>query len=287
LLLKLIQEQDHQIILKDINGNAHFNGNFRNARDLDAALAELSRTHYHDLVAKERTHILQIFEQVFNHKSFTGRSGTFYAYEGLGSIYWHMVSKLYLAVQEACTQAIGERASQHIIDGLVAHFYEIGNGIGIHKSPEKYGAFPTDPYSHTPMHRGAQQPGMTGQVKEDILVRIAELGVFIQNGKLGFNPLILRRSEFLKQAQVAHFIDIDTKEIAVQFEENTIGFTICQVPVIYKISNKTGMEIYFNDGAKINVDGFLLDESISSEIFKHTGKVARIHVFVLEQNLRR
>ena len=41
-----------------------------------------------------------MFENVFHHNEFTGRSGTFFAYEGLGSIYWHMVSKLLLAVQE-------------------------------------------------------------------------------------------------------------------------------------------------------------------------------------------
>ena len=35
-----------------------------------------------------------LYEEVFDHQSFTGRSGTFYKYEGLGCIYWHMVSKL-------------------------------------------------------------------------------------------------------------------------------------------------------------------------------------------------
>ena len=45
--------------------------------------------------------------------------------------------------------------------------FEINAGIGAHKSPELYGAFPTDPYSHTPGGKGAQQPGMTGQVKEE------------------------------------------------------------------------------------------------------------------------
>ena len=45
-----------------------------------------------------------------------------------------------------------------------------------------YGAFPTDPYSHTPAGKGAQQPGMTGQVKEDVISRFGELGVEVKNG---------------------------------------------------------------------------------------------------------
>jgi hypothetical protein len=32
---------------------------------------------------------------------------------------------------------------------LAKHYDEIGDGIGVHKTPEVYGAFPTDPYSHT------------------------------------------------------------------------------------------------------------------------------------------
>ncbi|CAN0044150.1 unnamed protein product, partial [Discosporangium mesarthrocarpum] len=43
-------------------------------------------------------------------------------------------------------------------------------------------AFPTDPYSHTNRH-GAQQPGMTGQVKEEIVTRFGELGVRIEGGQ--------------------------------------------------------------------------------------------------------
>ena len=53
-------------------------------------------------------------------------------------------------------------------------------GIGAHKSPVNYGAFPSDPYSHTPAGKGAQQPGMTGQVKEDILSRFGELGLRVK-----------------------------------------------------------------------------------------------------------
>ena len=58
--------------------------------------------------------LLTIFEEVFNHKAFTGRSGTFFGYEGLGSIYWHMVSKLLLAVQENCLIAVQNNESDSI-----------------------------------------------------------------------------------------------------------------------------------------------------------------------------
>ena len=61
-----------------------------------------------------------------------------------------MVSKLLLAVQECCLKAINENEDDQVIGRLLEHYYEINQGNGVHKSPELYGAFPTDPYSHTP-----------------------------------------------------------------------------------------------------------------------------------------
>ena len=53
--------------------------------------------------------------------------------------------------------------------------------------------------------KGAQQPGMTGQVKEDILCRFGELGVFVKEGKVGFNPKLLRRYEFVGLYEFCEF----------------------------------------------------------------------------------
>ena len=80
-----------------------------------------------------------------------------------------MVSKLQLAVYEVTNKAIISNSDEKVIGQLFDHYFEINEGIGVNKSPDLYGAFPTDPYSHTPFGRGAQQPGMTGQVKEDII----------------------------------------------------------------------------------------------------------------------
>jgi hypothetical protein len=94
-------EVDPRIASRDCNGVLHFNPEFRNAAMLDEALQEI------DCPEADRKKWLATYEQVFDHQSFTGRSGTFYKYEGLGSIYWHMVSKLLLAVQEICIDEKG------------------------------------------------------------------------------------------------------------------------------------------------------------------------------------
>jgi len=169
LLKQLLYNKNSSILTEDESGKYHFNGTFRNAAILSRALDNLDRKIYGELVQKEKETILKIYESIFDHQSFTGRSGTFYGYEGLGSIYWHMVSKLLLATQE--TYLAGEKTDADLNDliGIRDHYNEIKNGLGLHKSPSLHGAFPVDAYSHTPSGAGAKQPGLTGQVKEDLI----------------------------------------------------------------------------------------------------------------------
>ena len=171
--LPVVQKYLGSILKQDCDGGIHFDAKYRNANDLPEELKDL-------------------YEQVFNHHAFTGRSGTFYKYEGLGCIYWHMVSKLLLAVGETITRT----TSSSSLSRLIKQYAEIREGIGSHKNPREYGAFPFDPYSHTPTMAGAQQPGMTGQVKEDIISRWFELGVSVRDGQITFAPTMLTEADF-------------------------------------------------------------------------------------------
>jgi hypothetical protein len=282
VLLKTLLERNNSLLInQDINGGYHFNGNFHNANDLKEALVQIANSkEYAELVNNETSIILQIFEDVFNHKAFTGRSGTFYGYEGLGSIYWHMVSKLHVSVLEVTNEAINANENQSVIDSLITHFQAIGQGIGVHKSPEVYGAFPTDPYSHTPFSRGAQQPGMTGQVKEDILTRIGELGIKVNKGKLQFNPSILDKNEFLTQSQEVCFINIEGSKNNIVLEKDSLAFTYCQVPIIYKKSSVNQMELFYKNGTIQRIDSLELDAEDSNKIFKRTAEIVKIIVSI-------
>jgi len=278
LFKQLIKDDNKLIIEKDVFGKYHFNGTFNNANSLKDALENLS-DDYSSLVNEESEYLLEIFEEVFNHKAFTGRSGTFFGYEGLGSIYWHMVSKLLLSVQEVSLKAVEDKEDEVIIGHLLDHYYEIQAGIGVHKSPDLYGAFPTDPYSHTPGGKGAQQPGMTGQVKEDVICRFGELGVIVKDGKLNFNPRLLRNNEFLTEPSVFKYQTISKEQKELQIDEKTLCFTYCQVPIIYQISNEEGVEVDFGSEVK-SFKNLELDKEISSKLFRRTGEIDKITVLL-------
>ena len=279
LLQLLLKDGNLSIIEKDVLGDLHFNGGFRNANDLDAALKTLSQP-YTVLVEKESALILGIFEAVFCHKEFTGRSGTFFGYEGLGSIYWHMVSKLLLAVQETCIRAMQQKTTENVMKGLVAHFHDINEGLGIHKSPQLYGAFPTDPYSHTPFNKGAQQPGMTGQVKEDVIARFGELGIMVHSGKIAFNARLLRKSEFLKTEEEFEFVSVQKEMERIQLAKDTLAFTFCQVPFVYHFAEKKSIQITNANGILREMEGLEMNVFESNEIFKRTGLIKQVDVYL-------
>ncbi|MFW6354858.1 MAG: hypothetical protein ACOC3I_10785, partial [Verrucomicrobiota bacterium] len=268
LLQALRDDAEQRIVEVDGDGVLRFGGDLRNRADLEAALAALP-ARWSELVAAEGEALLGHFEEVFNHRAFTGRSGTFFAYEGLGSIYWHMVSKLVLAIQENVFAGLGTPAAA----GLAAAYEEALEGLGMHKSARDYGAFPTDAYSHTPRHAGAQQPGMTGQVKEDILVRGGELGVVVREGCLEFHPRLLSSREFLREAGVFRYEDVGGADQVLEVPPGAIAFTVCQVPVLYRLGETPTLTLV-REGARTRRDGTALTGEESRALFHRTGRIA-------------
>ena len=257
----IIKKTGSTVLSQDADGTYHFNGEFRNVRFLKefcAALPEQQRPDAAELSALEA-----LYENTFRHQSFTGRSGTFYAYEGLGSIYWHMVSKLLLATQENAFAAISSGAPADVVHSLTNAYYDIRAGIGFNKDAEIYGAFPADPYSHTPNMQGSKQPGMTGQVKEEVLTRWGELGMNIVNGCAAFNPKILKNSEF--------------------FEDGTLNFTWCGTPVTYILSKDNAapkITVNKNSRSYDKKAGASLTASETADLFARNGKISNIEVEV-------
>lgn len=271
-LMSELESKNKRFIEADKNGGIHFNGIFKNAAELKQAISSEP-----GLSNEEINKIANIYYELFDHKSFTGRSGTFYKYEGLGCIYWHMVSKLLLAVQEFWYMAEKINAKKSILDKIKAHYQHIKEGLGANKTPLEYGAFPTDPYSHTPGFAGAQQPGMTGQVKEDFISRFGELGVVVENGQIAFKNGLLNNNEFIeKPSEWSVTVKKENRQIIL--DKNSMAFMLCGVPVIYAISAIKGVEIEFNDGSKKTFDSYSIDRITSKLIFARSERILRILV---------
>lgn len=189
IVQRLLADGRCDLLQRQSDGTVRFAPALANRGDLETAGADLGANLGQDALRP----LADAYERLLNHHAFTGRSGTMFGYEGLGCIYWHMVAKLLLAVQEQVFDAADRQAPE--LPALIAHYRRVRDGLGYRKSAAAYGAFPADPYSHTPGEGGAQQPGMTGQVKEEILTRWGELGLRVRDGLVHFDPVLLDGAE--------------------------------------------------------------------------------------------
>jgi hypothetical protein len=282
LLGRMLQAKDDTLVKADAKAVVRFASALTSSGALKSVLDSLENTEWADDAKRDRLSILSAYESVFNHASFTGRSGTMYGYEGIGCTYWHMVSKLMLAAQECARRAYESNDDPLIVALLVKQYYRIHDGLGFMKSSRLFGAFPPDPYSHTPAQGGAKQPGMTGQTKEDILARWGELGVIVKNGCLIFDPFLLRRDEFLAQRRTWTYIDERGIEETISIPPRSLGFTYCQIPVIYTESEGPAFRIVtlFRNGSVQSREGAALTQEESESIFGRRGEIDRIEVMI-------
>jgi hypothetical protein len=286
LLQRMLEQGDRRIIERDANGCYRFNASFRNIGDLNARLDALAPV-YGGTLESARTPLQALYEDVFKHKSFTGRSGGMFGFEGLGSIYWHMVSKLLLAVQENFFAAREKGCDEATCRRLGNQYYRIRSGIGFNKTPAQYGAFPMDPYSHTPQHMGAQQPGMTGQVKEEMLARLGELGLRVSGGAVTFEPALLRVREFVTTPLTLRYLDVNGQWCEQQVPALGLAFTWCQVPLLYRIDDtvEPTVTVYLEDGNRQVLPNLELPAGLASELFQRSGKIKQIELVLKTQLL--
>jgi hypothetical protein len=275
LFAKLADAHDKSIISRDIHGVYHFSGHIRNFHDVNKALHLLkSRPEYADLVDAECGKIETLFEATFHHDEFTGRSGTFFAYEGLGSIYWHMIAKLLLAVQETAIRCKNEASAPTLLE----KYNDIRQGLSFNKAPDVYGAFPTDPYSHTPKGQGAKQPGMTGLVKELILTRYAELGLAIEDGRLVFDMTMFDPGELPVMHSVFSYLAVDGQQRQIELKPRSVAYSICQTPIVLEAANEMRITVHYSDGASQYFEENSLDNANSEHIFQRDGVIRYLTV---------
>ena len=276
-LAYMIEQEDQRIIEASPDNCFRFNSSIRNRFELKEVIDQLAKdASLASYISNDEKAILELYEATFNHKAFTGRSGSMFAYEGLGSIYWHMVSKLMLSVQEI---ALEEECDEDF-KGLVASYYDVQGGLGFRKKASEYGAFTADAYSHTPSFAGAQQPGLTGMVKEGVICRFGELGVQFNNETIEFKPRLLRSEELLKQSEDTVCIYPDKTKRTINVPENSLLFTITQIPVIYKCSDSESAEIrveYLDKNAE-TIAGDVLPQSIAKALLNRTSNIFAIYV---------
>jgi hypothetical protein len=163
---------------------------------------------------------------------------------------------------------------------LDAAYLGIRDGLGYCKTPREYGAFPWEPYSHTPADGGARQPGMTGQVKEEILTRLGEFGLVWTQGAMEVRRHHLLAGEFLESDRLWTVPGVG-ESTTVEVPAGAVACTICQVPFLRRRSaGESGacrVSVTLRSG-EVEVHEGLVPSSLAQEIWGRTGQVIRVDI---------
>ena len=129
LLQQLVEADNRQLVVKDHAGVVRFAPDLVNRRGVLDVLNQLAQEeHWSTLVEQDRGHVVNLYESVFDHHAFTGRSGGMYGYEGIGCTYWHMVAKLLVAAGECVQDA--QHAPDAIQEQLRGLYHRVRDGLG-------------------------------------------------------------------------------------------------------------------------------------------------------------
>ncbi|MDE2956981.1 MAG: hypothetical protein OXU68_08265 [Bacteroidota bacterium] len=278
LVRKMIAAGDGRLIGRNPTGDYYFHHALINEKRLEQLLDELKLDGYAKAVNRDRIRILTLYRELFGQDKFNGRATRFFKYEGLGCVYWHMVSKLMLAVQRVFWKAKEADESAAVLAALARHYYFIRKGLGYDWDPGQFGAFPVDPHSHSSSDTRARQPGLTGRVKEDLLARWGELGVRVAEGRITFDPALLRKSEFLARLGLLRTFDWAQEEAIIELKPGSLGFTLCQVPIIYTLTDAPRLTLLRAGEGTLTRGALTLTRPESKAIFGRTGSIRRIEV---------
>ena len=128
---------------------------------------------------------------------------------------------------------------------------------------------------------------MTGQVKEEMMTRFAELGVRVRGGAVQFDPALLRAREFIAAPLPFRFLDVEDQWQELTVPASGLAFCWCQVPLIYRLdeSAEPAVIIDCNDGERQTLPGMALPEELSGELFRRTGRIRQVELVLTSAQL--
>ena len=104
----------------------------------------------------------------------------------------------------------------------------------------------------------------------------------MRNGAVEFNPEILRADEFLTTKEVFNYINLAKEKCRIDLEVGSLGFTYCQVPVIYQKASQAAIKVFLTNGSISSFKGKSLDVQTSQMLFNRGGEIEKLVISVVK-----
>ena len=93
------------------------------------------------------------------------------------------------------------------------------------------------------------------------------------------------KSNFLSDSAVFNYIGTDGESREFSLDTGSLAFTICQTPVVYKLAEKDDVTVSYVNGETVCFDTLVLNDAISSALFKRTAEISRIEVSFIRDEI--
>ena len=129
-----------------------------------------------------------------------------------------------------------------------------------------------------------QQPGMTGQVKEDIITRLRELGVRVREGVVSFDPYLLSRDQFTSESRDWGILPGGREQLGA-LQAGCLAFSLCGTPVIYRLAETASIHVHMGSLDVETINGLRLGRSLSQSLFQRDNRVEKLIVDIPSKQL--
>ena len=109
---------------------------------------------------------------------------------------------------------------------------------------------------------------------------MGRIGIQVKKGSIVFEPILLRRQEFLSEADEFLYYDVKGDKNVIPLDKDNLAFTYCQIPVKYLLSEAPKIVLHYKDGSIKRIVGNTIDEVQSTPIFKREGTITLIEVWL-------
>jgi hypothetical protein len=107
----------------------------------------------------------------------------------------------------------------------------------------------------------------------------------VSRGEVAFEPVMLGRDEFLREPASWSY-SAGGREMTEELPAGSLAFTLCGVPVIYRMADSGCLQVFGEKGAPTVIQGTCLGLELSRSLFSREQRILKLVVDVPEAKLR-
>ena len=112
---------------------------------------------------------------------------------------------------------------------------------------------------------------------------IPEVSVGYVDAYYVFEPSLLNDEEILQKPQNFEYISLAGQTENIELQKNQLGFTFCQVPIVYSFSNEQSIIITMQNGNTEKLQSSGLSTEFSQSIFQRNGEIKLVEITFIKE----